>query len=163
MIFLDQIYQKRTSKRSKLNITIELCKFELVYAPNFGLNWKFSFFGSNLPRKDISKMENLNITIAFCMFELLWVPIFTLHKQFWILGPHQICLKREFSVKNKKSEQNHWILHIWISLGTKFQLNWKFWFFGHQIYPKRTFMVQKSKTEHHHWILYIRSRYQTLA
>ena len=34
----------------------------------------------------------------------------------------QICLKRLFPVKNKKSERHRWILHIWISLGTKFQL-----------------------------------------
>ena len=41
-------------------------------------------------------------------------------EQFWILG--QICPRRVFMVKNKKSEYHHWILHIRISLGTKFQL-----------------------------------------
>ena len=34
----------------------------------------------------------------------------------------EICPKRVFSVQSRKSEQHHWILHIRISLGTKFQL-----------------------------------------
>ena len=34
----------------------------------------------------------------------------------------KICPKTVFSVKWRKSEQHHWILHIQISFGTKFQL-----------------------------------------
>ena len=34
----------------------------------------------------------------------------------------QIYPKRVFLVKNRKREHHHWILHIWIGLGTKFQL-----------------------------------------
>ena len=34
----------------------------------------------------------------------------------------QICPKRVFRVKNEKIEQHHWILHIRISLATKFYL-----------------------------------------
>ena len=35
---------------------------------------------------------------------------------------NQICLKRVSPVKNIKSEHQHWILDIWISLGFQFQL-----------------------------------------
>ena len=33
-----------------------------------------------------------------------------------------MCPKRIFLVKNENNEHRHWILYIWISLGTKFQL-----------------------------------------
>ena len=33
-----------------------------------------------------------------------------------------ICSKRVLPVEHRKSEHHHWILHIWISLGIKFQL-----------------------------------------
>ena len=45
----------------------------------------------------------------------------TLNWQFWLYG-QKIAPKRVFPVKNKKIEHHHWILHIRISLGTKFQL-----------------------------------------
>ena len=34
----------------------------------------------------------------------------------------QICPKRVFPLRNKKSEHQHWILHIWISLSLEFHL-----------------------------------------
>ena len=34
----------------------------------------------------------------------------------------QICPKRVFPIKNRKSGHHHWILHVRISVGTKFQL-----------------------------------------
>ena len=38
-------------------------------------------------------------------------------------GGSNLPTKRVFPVKNRKSEDYHWILHILISLGTEFQLN----------------------------------------
>ena len=35
---------------------------------------------------------------------------------------NQICPKYLFSIKNRKSEHHHSILHVRISVGTKFQL-----------------------------------------
>ena len=48
-----------------------------------------------------------------------WEPDFKLTiLTFWT----KFAPKWEFPAKSKKSEHHHWILHIWISLGTKFQL-----------------------------------------
>ena len=56
----------------------------------------------------------------------------------------------------QKSGHHYWILHIQISLGTKFKL--KLTIFGslYQIYPKRIFPVWSIKSEYLHWILHIR-------
>ena len=51
----------------------------------------------------------------------------------------QICSERVFPVKNGKSEHHHLILHIRISLGTKFQLKLTVLNFFDQICPKRVF------------------------
>ena len=68
-----------TKFAQKVNIMIEFCIFEIVYVPNFSLNWQVGFFWPNLPKKCVSGL-------------------------------------------NRKSEHDHWILHVRISLGTKFQL-----------------------------------------
>ena len=44
-----------------------------------------------------------------------------------------------FVVKNSKSEQHHWILHIRISLGTRFQLNLTILIFRTRFAQKRYF------------------------
>ena len=38
------------TKTEKVNPTIEFCIFELVWIPNFSLNWKFYFFGPSWPK-----------------------------------------------------------------------------------------------------------------
>ena len=66
-------------------------------------------------------------------------------------------------IENGKNEHNHWIMHIWISLGIKFyfeQIILNFgtklaqicliWFFGTRVFP-----VEKSKSEHRQGILHI--------
>ena len=65
-----------------------------------------------------SKTEKVDIIIEFCIFKLVLVPNFSLNWQFWFFWPD--LPKKVFSVENRKSQ--HGILHIWISLGTKFQL-----------------------------------------
>ena len=100
----------------------------------------------------------------------------------------QICSKSGFPIKNRKSEYHHWILNVWISVGTKFQLQliilifWtkfaqKGYFhsetekvryqisastdnfdFLDQICPKRVFPLKNKKIEQHHWILHHRIR-----
>ena len=42
------------SKTEKVNITMEFYIYESVSEPIFSLNWIFSFFGPNLPKKSIS-------------------------------------------------------------------------------------------------------------
>ena len=50
----------------------------------------------------------------------LWLPDFSLKQQFWFFEPS--LPKRVFPVKNKKREHHRWIVHIQVSLDTKFQL-----------------------------------------
>ena len=47
-----------------MNITTEFCKFELVYALSFTLNWQFWFFGLNLPKKGISGRKHKKLTAS---------------------------------------------------------------------------------------------------
>ena len=90
-----------------------------------------------------SKTEKMKSTIEFCIFELVWVPNFSLSWQFWFLGPR--FPKRVIPVKNIKSEHHHWILHIQISGGTKFQFKLTILIFFYQICSKKEFPVENGK------------------
>ena len=85
----------------------------------------------------------MNITIEFCIFNLAKLPNFTKNWQFFFF--YQFYPRRVFPVENRKSEHHHWILHIWISLGTKFQLKLTILIFFWPIYLKREFPVKKGK------------------
>ena len=87
----------------------------------------------------------MNITIEFSIFKLIEVPNISLN---W----PNLRKKNVFLVENRKSEHNHWILHIRISLGAKFQCNSSFDFWT-KIYPERIFLVENRKSKHYHWIL----------
>ena len=56
----------------------------------------------------------------------------------------------------RKREHHHWIAHILISLGTKFQLKLTILVFWTKICPKRVFLVKNRKSKHQHWIVNIR-------
>ena len=56
----------------------------------------------------------------------------------------QICPKSIVPIKNRKSEHHHWILHIPICVGTKFQPQLIFWLFGPNL-PKNSSSTQKKK------------------
>ena len=93
MIFWTKFVQKRyfRSKLEQVNITIEFwhiritlgTKFQLnwtilpnwtkfVWALNFSLNWKFWFFGPNLPKKGISGLKQkkhlpVSMVVTYCI------------------------------------------------------------------------------------------------
>ena len=67
------------------------------------------------------KTKKENSIIEFCMFGLVLVPNFSLKWQFWCFGLN-LPIKAISTQKRKKSEHHHWILHVQISVGTKFQL-----------------------------------------
>ena len=122
-IFWTKFIQKRyfRPKTKEFNTTIEFCVPELVSVPNFSLNWKFWFFGPNLPKKGIfgQKQEKstapLNCIYSnYCGYQ---IEAQTDNCDFL----NQIYSKRVFLVKNRKNEHNHWILHIRINVGTEFQ------------------------------------------
>ena len=102
-----------------MNTTTEFCIFELIYVPNFSLNWQVWFFGPYLPKKSVSGLKQ-NSATEFCLFELVYVPNFSLNWQFWFFG--QSLPKRGNSSQKWKKWNHHWILHFQISLATKFQL-----------------------------------------
>ena len=66
------------------------------------------------------KRKNVNVTVEFCIFKLALVPNFSLNWQLIFFDP--ICPKWAFWVENRKSEHYCWVLHIRISVHTKFQL-----------------------------------------
>ena len=120
---MEQISKKEHfwPKTEKVIITIEFFLFELVLGLAFSLNWQFWVFGPNLPKKACyfqSKTYKIDTTIEFCIFKLVVVWTFTLNKQFWIFG---LNLPKRDMVKSRRSEHDHWIPHIWISAGSKFQ------------------------------------------
>ena len=85
----------------------------------------------------------MHIQISLCI---------TLNKQFWILD--QICPRKVFKVKNRKSEHHHWILHIQVSFGTKFSLKLTILIFWPDL-PKKGFsgLKQKKWTPHIFYII----------
>ena len=99
-----------------------------------------------------SKTKNVKITIEFCILELAFVSDFKLNWQFEILDP--ICPKWVFWFKNRKSEHHYWVLHIRISLRTKFHLKLitlSFWTWPNLTKQKGILGVKPKK-----WVFYIR-------
>ena len=45
------------AKTEKVNTTTEFWIFELLWVPNFSLNWQFRYFGPNLPKKSVSGIK----------------------------------------------------------------------------------------------------------
>ena len=116
--FTQEIYLY--SETEKVNIIIEFHIFELALVPNFSLNWQFTFFTIyNYKQK---KWTRLIFYIIFHIrISLVWN--FSSNWQFTFFGPN--FPKKVFPFKNWTREHHHWIPHIQISLGTKFQLKLK--------------------------------------
>ena len=113
------------SKLEKIDITIEIFIFELVFISNFTLNKQFSILKPNFPRKDIcrQKTEKVNITIESRIFKLVFVPNFRLNWQFWFYWPY--FPRKAFSGLKQQKRTPHIfciILHIQISLVGNFKL-----------------------------------------
>ena len=128
-----------------MNIAIESGILKLVWVTNICLDWRFYFCWLNLPKGYFwsKRREKVNNTIEFCIFELFWVLNFSLNWQFLFL--EQICSKRVFLVESRKSEHQHWILHIRISLVTKFRLKMTILIFWTKIIQKGCFRLKMEK------------------
>ena len=92
--------------------------------PNFCFNWQFCFFWPDLSKKGFSGLKHKtwtpHIFYIILHIQISLVQNFSSNWQFWFFGPN--LPKKAFAVKNRKSEHHHGILHILISLVTKFQL-----------------------------------------
>ena len=106
---MEQISKKSillVKNTQKMNITIDInIHIQISLCTNFQLKlttfWtKFAKKGSYLQ----SKTDKIDTTIEFCIFELIFVSNFTLNN-FEFLD--QICPRKIFMVKNRKSEHRH--------------------------------------------------------
>ena len=61
-----------------------------------------------------------------------------------------------YPIWNRKNEQCHWILHIRIILGTKFQFKLTILIFLTKFFQKGRFQSKTEKKERHRWVLHIR-------
>ena len=112
--------------------------------PNSHLNWQFWFFLTRFVQKGFfwSKTEKWTQHIFYIIphIQINLVQNFSSNWQFWFFG--QDLLKKIFPIKNRKSEHRHGILHIWISLGTKFQLKLIILSFQTKFTQKRYFQLK---------------------
>ena len=90
-----------------------------------------------------SKTKNLNIIIEFCMFELVYVPNFSLKQEFWLFGPN--LPKKGISSQKQKRQSHQWVLHIRISVGTKFEHKVTILIFWTKFAPKSHFHLKTKK------------------
>ena len=130
------------SKTENMTITIQFFIFELVYVPNFSLNWQFSFFGQNLPKKGISdqqqrkRISSLNTAYSnYTRYQILALILWTKFIQkgyFW------------YQTKKKQTENHHRILNIRIRFCKEFQLKLTILIFWTKFAQKMYFW---SKTE----------------
>ena len=142
--FALELYLWRKTK--KVNIVIEFRMFKLVLVPNFRLNSQFWFFNQICPKKFFwSKTEKVwtpHIFYIIVHIQISLVQNFSLNRQFWFFRPN--LPKKVFPVESRKGRHHHGILHIWISLGTRFQLKLTILSFWTTFAQKRYF---QSKTE----------------
>ena len=126
--FLDQICPKKIfmvkNRKSEHHWIVHI---QISRGIKFSLNlqfWFFFFFLPDLPQKGFSGLKQKkwtpNIFYITLHIQISLVRNFSSNWQFWFFGPN--LHKNIFLVKNWKSEHHHWIPHIQISLGTKFQL-----------------------------------------
>ena len=129
-------------KTEKVSIIIKFRILKLVLLPNFRLNWRFWSFWSNLPKKGFSCLKQKKWTphIFYIILQIQTAVVQNFSWQFWFFGPN--LPKKVFPVKNRKSEHHHGILHIWISLGTKFQLKLIILSFWTKFTQKRYFQLK---------------------
>ena len=80
----------------------------------------------------------------FRIFELVKIPNISLYIQFWFFGLS--LLKRSNSSQKRKSEHHQWILHIRISIATKFQLKLIIWIFLTKFTQKGNFRWKTEKS-----------------
>ena len=145
---MDQICTKRYSNQRLKELNhhwIPHIQISLL-VPNFCFNWEFWFIWPNLSKKGFSGLKQKKWT-SHIFYIILHIQIrllrnFSLNWQFWFFRPN--LPKKVFPVENRKSEHHHGILHIWISLGTKFQLKLIILSFWTKFTQKRYF---QSKTE----------------
>ena len=129
-----------------MNIITEFSIFKLVSWYQISvLSDNFEFFWPDLSKKSFSDLKQQNwSSYTFCIIlhiQISLVRYFSSNWQFDFLD--QTCPKMYFLLKiERKSEHHHGILHIWISLGGKFQLKLIILSFWTKFTQKRYFQLK---------------------
>ena len=120
--FMEQIFKKRILLENRKNGHHHwILHIGISLSTNFQLKQTILIFWTKFVQKGNfqSKTDKMHTTIEFCIFELVFRWNF-ISNNFEFFD--QICPRRIYIAKIWKSEHHHWILHIRISFGTKFQL-----------------------------------------
>ena len=124
------------SKTEKVNSTTEFRIFKLVLVQNFNLNWQFWFFGPNLPKEYLVKIGKKWTTYEFHIFQISRYQTSASRIKFASKGYSQ-------SKTEKVNGTYRGVLHIQISLGTKFQLKLTIFIFWNK-FPQKGYFQSKS-------------------
>ena len=137
-----------------MKMVIEFLIFELAWLSNLGITDNFNFF-DQICSKRVFPVENkkMNITIELRIFQLFKETKFSLKNQYGI-SVTNVPNKGNFCRK-QKSEYHYWILHFWIILLRKFQLQRKIISFFTKCTKEEYLQSKTKKSKHHHWILHI--------
>ena len=118
----------------------------------FQLKLIILLFLAKLAQKEYfwSKQKKCTLPLDSSYLNYFRYQILLLNKQFWSLG--QICSKRVHLMQFRKSEHNHWVMHIQISLGIKYHLKMAILI----LWTEKGISGQKWKSKRDHLILHIR-------
>ena len=106
----------------------------------------------------MSKTKKKNITIKFYIFNTDKGPNSIFNWQFWFFWTkltQKSCFQSKEKKKETKRQNHHPILHIQISVSSKFQLQQTILIFWKEFSKKGYFWSKQKKKQYHHWILHI--------
>ena len=145
--FLDQICRRYFQSKTESEHHHQIPHIQISLGTKFSLKLKILIYWTDLPKKGFSGLKqkkwtpHVIYTILHIQISLVWN--FSSNSQFWFFGPN--LPKKAFPAENRKREYHHWILHIWISLGTKFQLKLIILGFWIKFTQKRYFQSKTDK------------------
>ena len=121
---------------------------QISLGTKFRLKLTILIFWPDLPKKGFSGLKQKKWT-PHIFYIILHIQIsllqnFSSNWQFLSFGPN--LPKKLFPVEKRKNEHHHGILHIWISLGTKFQLKLIILSFWTKFTQKRYFQLKTEQT-----------------
>ena len=132
---------EKESGSASLTIFVIDCRYQISLWTK-----SFNFLGQGFPKRSFPKGLFDSWIFWFLILDI-WIDSTYLNKaRFQILvstnnfdSLEQLSPKTILPVENRKKEDQHWILHIWVSLGTKSQLKMNILNFWTRFSTKRVF------------------------
>ena len=121
--------QTHPPHQNKKNCIDDSCIFQSLYSPKVAgtiIALRLPSFTKNCVSGIKQKKWTPPLNSAYIHISLgtkFQLKLTILFFYFFIFFGSNLPTKRVFPVKNRKSEDYHWFLHILISIGTEFQLN----------------------------------------